>query len=231
MTSRVTVLCLLAVACAGYPAGAQAPVVAGGEAHLVAYVDVPSSARAAMVAAVTAYREARRAEVGDARVEAFEQVGRPGHFVVLERWRDQAALEAHRATAGFRQFRQAIDALRVSGYDERPYKPISTAPQAAAGGRSVYVVSHVDIGGGGGQADAPGMLRRLADESRREPGSLRFDVLQHAMRGNHFTVIETWRDQAALDAHAGAAHTKAYRETLQPISGSPLDERVYSAVE
>jgi quinol monooxygenase YgiN len=51
------------------------------------------------------------------------------------------------------------------------------------------------------------------------------------MRANHFTVFEVWRDQSALDAHVAAAHTRAYRDTVQPISGSPVDERVYTAVE
>jgi quinol monooxygenase YgiN len=129
-------------------------------------------------------------------------------------------------------FRDAMQPIRVSGYDERPYKALSTAPAAPSGsGRPVYVVSHVDIGGGGGQADAPGMLRRLAEASRQEQGALRFDVLQHAMRANHFTVVEVWRDQGALDAHVAAPHTRAYRDTLQPISGSPVDERVFAAVE
>jgi quinol monooxygenase YgiN len=74
------------------------------------------------------------------------------------------------------------------------------------------------------------MLTRLAEASRQEPGNLRFDVQQHMMRGNHFTVVETWRDQAALDAHVAAAHTKRYRDELQPLTGSPLDERVFKAV-
>jgi quinol monooxygenase YgiN len=49
------------------------------------------------------------------------------------------------------------------------------------------------------------------------------------MRGNHFTVIETWRDQAALDAHATAPHTKKYRDEVLPLTGSPLDERAFKA--
>ena len=66
--------------------------------------------------------------------------------------------------------------------------------------------------------------------SRQEAGSLRFDVLQHAMRGNHFTVIEQWRNQDALDAHVATAHARAYRDALQPLTGSPLDERVYTPI-
>ena len=51
------------------------------------------------------------------------------------------------------------------------------------------------------------------------------------MRANHFTVIETWRNQKALDAHAAAAHTRQYRDELQPMTGSPLDERVHKPLE
>ena len=75
------------------------------------------------------------------------------------------------------------------------------------------------------------MLRKLAETSRAEPGCLRFDVLQHMMRANHYTIIEVWQDQKSIDAHRAAARTKEYRELLQPMSGSPLDERWYKGVE
>lgn len=233
MTWRETMIGLLALVLAQAPGAsmhAQAP--AGGEVYLVAYVDILPASRTAMVAALKQYREATGRASGDGRVDTFEQVGRPGHFVIIERWKDQATLDAHRLTAHAKVFRDAMQPIRVSGYDERPYKALSTAPAAPSGSsRPAYVVSHVDIGGGGGQADAPGMLRRLAEASRQEQGALRFDVLQHAMRANHFTVVEVWRDQGALDAHVAAPHARAYRDTLQPISGSPVDERVFAAVE
>jgi quinol monooxygenase YgiN len=94
----------------------------------------------------------------------------------------------------------------------------------------MHVVSHVDIAGADAQAKAPAVLRQVADASRTEQGNLRFDILQHVTRGNHFTVVESWTTQAALEAHAAAAHTRQYRDTLQPMTGSPLDERVYLAV-
>jgi quinol monooxygenase YgiN len=92
------------------------------------------------------------------------------------------------------------------------------------------VISHVDIAPQS-QIPAPEVLRSQAEASRKESGNLRFDVVQHTMRGNHFTVIEGWRNQQALDAHVAAAHTRQYRDTLQPGTGSPLDERVYKAID
>ena len=209
---------------------AQAP----GETtvYQVAYVDVSSSGRSEAVSALKAYRDASRKEAGHVRIDVVEQVGRPAHFVIVEEWRDQGAADGHAGSAATKQFQQAMSKVRVSGYDQRPYKALHVAMARPAAGAAVHVVSHVDIGGGGaGLAGAPAMLGQLAEASRKEQGNLRFDVLQHAMRANHFTVVESWSNQAALDAHAAAAHTRQYRDVLQPISGSPLDERVLVVLE
>jgi len=74
-------------------------------------------------------------------------------------------------------------------------------------------------------------LNRLAEESRKDPGCVRFDVLQNPMRANHFTIIESWANAQALEAHAAAPHTRKYRDEVQPMTGSPLDERVFKAAE
>ena len=208
---------------------AQAP--ADTSLYAVSYVEVLPSARPAMVAALKQYRDTSRKEDGYVRFDLLEQAGRPGHFAVVEMWSDQKAADAHGMAAHVKQFQEALLPIRVSGYDQRPYKPLTVAPATGAvSGRAIHVVGHVDTVGGP-QADAPGLLKRFAEASRRDQGSLRFDILQHATRLNHFTVVEVWQSQSALDAHAAAVHTKQYRDTLQPISGSPLDERVYNAVE
>lgn len=228
MRRLVPFLVVMSACLTAAPFSAQTP--ADTAVYAVAYVDVMPSARTSMVAALEQYRDASRTEPGHVRVDVFEQIGRPGHFAVVEAWADQTNFDGHAAGAAMKQFEQAMAPLRVSGYDQRPYKPLSVAAARAATA-GVHVVSHVDIGGGGGLAGAPAMLRQLAEASRREQGNVRFDVLQHATRGNHFTVVESWTNQSALDAHAAEAHTRQYRDTLQPISGSPLDERVYLAVD
>ena len=106
---------------------------------------------------------------------------------MVETWRDQAAFDARDAVAK-RALMESLAAIRVSGYDERPYKPLTLAPvKAGADARNAVVVAHVDVAP---NTQAPMLLQELAAASRQEPGNLRFDVLQHAMRGNHFTVIE-----------------------------------------
>lgn len=207
---------------------AQVPASASTDPAVfaVGYVEARADAAGQARAALAAYRDAARKQ--NASVEIFEQVGRPGHFAIFERWRDQAAFDARDAAAR-QKLTAALDSIRVSGYDERPYKNLSSAPEVAATERrSVYVISHVDVAPD--PRVAP-MLARLAEAARKEPGNLRFDVVQHTMRANHFTVIEHWRNHQALDAHVAAQGTRQYRDELQPLTGSPLDEREYEAVE
>lgn len=199
-------------------------------AYSVAYVDIALESRDAARAAVREYKDASRKDEGFQRIEVFEQVGRAAHFCIIETWADNRDLEMHDASANYRDFRTKIDAIRLSDYDQRPYKTLSLSVARHDGNsRATFVITHVDIGGQG--ANPADLLRKLAEDSRKEEGNLRFDVLQHAMRANHFTVIEEWQSAKAADKHASAAHTKEYRNSLAPIAGGPLDERFYKAVE
>jgi autoinducer 2-degrading protein len=208
--------------------GAQAPP--DSTAYTVAYVDILPASRTAAIAAIKQYRDASRKEAGFQRIEFFEQAGRPAHFCIIETWADNKDIDAHFASANSKDFRTKIDSMRLGDYDQRPYKTLSLGT-AHNGGRSgsTFVLTHVDIGGQG--TNAADLLRKLAEDSRKEEGNVRFDVLQHSMRANHFTVIEEWQSAKAADTHAAAAHTKEYRNNLAPIAGGPLDERLYRLVE
>ena len=207
--------------------GAQAPPDA--TAYSVAYVDIALASRTAAIATLKHYRETSRKDHGFQRIEFFEQAARPAHFCIIEAWASSNDLDAHAASANAKDFRTRVDSMRVSDYDQRPYKTLSLGAAHNHGdSRGTFVITHVDIGGPGNAAD---LLRRLAEDSRKEEGNLRFDVLQHTMRANHFTVIEEWQTAKALENHANAAHTKEYRTSLAPMAGSPLDERLYKAVE
>jgi quinol monooxygenase YgiN len=199
--------------------------------YAVSYVEVMPSSRAGAIVALKAYRDASRNDDGYVRLELLEQLGRPGHFVILETWREQRAFDTHGMAGHTRQFLNTLKPIRVSDYDQRPYKAITVASaRSAANGQIVHIVTHVDTLPAP-QSDAPELLRRLAEASRKDEGNLRFDVLQHATRGNHFTVVETWQTQKALDAHLAAAHTTEYREMLHSMLGSPLDERLCRAIQ
>jgi quinol monooxygenase YgiN len=209
--------------CAQAPPDAAYPDAA---AYSVAYVDIVFASRTAAIAAIKQYREASRKDEGFRRIESFEQAGRPAHFCIIESWANNRDLDAHAASASARDFRTRIDSMRLSDYDQRPYKPLSLGTARDDGNRrSTFVITHVDIGGQG--TNAAELLRKLAEASRKEAGNLRFDVFQHAMRANHFTVYrrmadrESNREACECDSHEGISeHPRANRR--QPSGRTSL---------
>lgn len=55
------------------------------------------------------------------------------------------------------------------------------------------------------------LVAHLATCSRREPGCRRFDVLHNRDHHRIFTLVETWADQEALDAHRLTEHYRRWR--------------------
>ncbi len=102
--------------------------------------------------------------------------------------------------------------------------PVLASPARAQDG-AAYVVTYVElmpneIAGGAS------LLKHYRDASRREPGSLRFDVLHEIARPNRFAIVEVWKDKAARDAHDQTATSRQFRDKLKPIEDAPDDERV-----
>lgn len=210
-------------------ARANAPTDA--RVFVVAYVEVMPSSESGAIALLKAYRDASRKDEGNSQAEALRQSGRVGHFAVVETWRDERAFTAHRAYAHTKRFLEKLQPLRVSAYDERSHTGLAIgSPVGAPTGAPIQVVTHVDIIPPG-ETQAAAMLKELAETSRKEDGNVRFDVLQ-GVRANHFTVLEAWRSEQALEAHATAAHTRKFREEVYPmaLNGSPFDERLYEAL-
>jgi quinol monooxygenase YgiN len=230
MTRFLLLLLSTVIAAPGIRAQTGAGTPADTAFHTVTYVEVmpSSSSRSTAIAAFKEYRTVSRKQDGNLRFELYEQVGRPGHFVILETWRDQKAFDG-REVVSRKQLLDVLQPIRVSDYDQRPYKTLAVGSSSTSVNRNtVYVITHVDIAN---NPQVPAWLQRLAEASRQDQGNLRFDVLQGTTRMNHFTVIEAWQNQKALDAHVAASHTKQYRDELGPFTGSPLDENVYEAIQ
>jgi quinol monooxygenase YgiN len=199
--------------------------------YVVSYVEVmPASATEAAVL-LRQYGEASRTDAGLMGLEVLQQCGRPDHFAIVESWQDQQSFEAHGGAAHTRAMHEGLETLRSSPYDERLHQgfALGTAPPARVAG-AIYAVTHADAIPPA-KDGAMVLLKQLAEMSRRDDGSVRFDVLQQRSRLNHFTIVEIWRDQKALDAHVIAAHTRQFREEFQPMSGSLYDERWYQALD
>ena len=76
---------------------------------------------------------------------------------------------------------------------------------------------------------APGKGTELANaykprcaEIQKEPGCEQFEVFQSIINSDKLLLLERWKDQAALDAHAKANATRA---PLEPTLRSGQSER------
>lgn len=106
---------------------------------------------------------------------------------------------------------------------------MAPVPRAAAQGnaaKQVYVVTYVDVFPNFA-AETAKQMQQFAEDSRKDPGCVRFEVMRDVERTNHFSIVEVWQNRQAYDAHLGLAHTKTFREKIQPGLGSPFDERLY----
>jgi quinol monooxygenase YgiN len=56
--------------------------------------------------------------------------------------------------------------------------------------------------------------RANAQNTVREPGALRFDVLQQQDDPERFVLYEVYRDEAAAAAHKETAHYKTWRDAV-----------------
>lgn len=72
--------------------------------------------------------------------------------------------------------------------------------------------------------------RRNHAGSVREPGNLRFDVLQSADEPTRFVLVEVYRDAGSAAAHKETPHYLAWREEVAGWMASPRVGRRFSVV-
>lgn len=108
----------------------------------------------------------------------------------------------------------------------------AAAPQvapSASPATPIVAVVHVDLDSRQVAAGTV-LLQGYAQACRRAPGNLSFVLLREISRDNHFTLIETWRSLMDFKAHEDAAYTKHFRKAVQPLLGSPFDERLHGSL-
>jgi quinol monooxygenase YgiN len=106
---------------------------------------------------------------------------------------------------------------------------LMSAPVHADRFGEIVVVTHVDVDPQFVNQDLMNLLATFVTDSRDDPGVKSFTLITQAPTTNHFQLIEVFRDMRAFDAHVSAAHTVTFRTNLDPLLGSPYDERLYQA--
>jgi quinol monooxygenase YgiN len=229
--------CLLAAEAVAQtsPAPAAAPPESP---YAVTYIEVAPAQADAARGLLARYREALKdnAPKNGSALEfaVFEQLGRPNHFAIVERWPSGKAREDNAASAAGQAFRSALVPLLIAPYDERPHFALSVAPQsrgpAQVAPAGLFVITHVDLVPPK-REDGVAAVRTLAERSAGTAGNLRFDALVQASRPNHLTLVEGWTDSAVQQSHSAAEATRSFRATLGPMSGALYDERLYTLLK
>jgi quinol monooxygenase YgiN len=103
------------------------------------------------------------------------------------------------------------------------------AQESAAHDR-IYVVTHVDIVPPN-TAEGTKLVQQYVADSRKDKGFVRIEAGAQISRVNHISIVEVWQNQKAFDEHVASAHTKEFRRQIDPMLGSPYDERLHLNLE
>lgn len=94
----------------------------------------------------------------------------------------------------------------------------------------VTVVAHIDFIPTNLAQGLP-TLQQFAQQSKGDPGVRSFTLITWAPTTNHFQLIEVFDSLKDYNNHVQSPHTVAFRTALQPLIGSPYDERLYQPLE
>jgi len=197
-------------------------------AYMVTYLEVVPSAKGPAATILKQLADASRKEAGVMRFEVLQRSNPSSQFLILEVWKDKAAMEAHGNGAAAKTYREKMTPISLAPIDDRTSLAISVAPNPPVKG-AVVGATHVDVAPPNRDKTVV-LLKAYADAVRKTPGNLRFDVLQQTARTNHFTTVEVWKDQKSADAHEVAAATKDYRKEVGAMLGALYDQRWYKAL-
>jgi quinol monooxygenase YgiN len=89
---------------------------------VVTHVDVVPPRAGDAAALLTRMAESGRKDAANARLEVLQQTNRPNHFSVVELWPDRKAFETRAITPAVIEFRNELQPMAGSLYDQRLYE-------------------------------------------------------------------------------------------------------------
>jgi len=79
----------------------------------------------------------------------------------------------------------------------------------------------------GREVEVAGILSKLTDESRKEPGCSIYQVHRHKTDPRRFFIYEQYKDDAALEAHRAAPHFLQYVKKELPRIADRVEGQLY----
>lgn len=92
---------------------------------VVTHVNVIPPRKDEAIAMFNKLAEDARKEPGSEDFEIWQQPNRTNHFTFVAAWKDKGSLDAHKAKAATREFRDKLGAMAGALYDERLYRDVN----------------------------------------------------------------------------------------------------------
>jgi len=166
-------------------------------------------------------------EEGIARFDCVQNVDDPSKFVLVEVYKNADAPGKHKETAHYAAWRDAVADMMAEPRAAVKYRncfPATAAdwdvtPALAGGGadgeKADLVAVHVFVECKEGTEEAFRAASLLnAQNSVKEPGIARFDVLQDLENPRKFCLVEVYRNPDAPAEHKKTEHYNTWRETV-----------------
>ena len=83
----------------------------------------------------------------------------------------------------------------------------------------------------GREAEVAALFRKLAAESRKEPGCAIYQVHRHRTEPRRFFIYEQYGDDAALEAHRATPHFLQYAKKELPKVADRMEGHLYEPLE
>ncbi|HEX4999338.1 MAG TPA: antibiotic biosynthesis monooxygenase [Terriglobia bacterium] len=195
--------------------------------HVVTYIEVVTRSTSEAGTLLEVYRKNSSRAPGLLGGGTLRENHRQNRFAVIETWDEEAAFLANESSAPTAELRFRLKEMELAPQDQRVHQTFSVAaPKAETS--ALLVVTHVDVPPPR-REETEVLLRRLAEESRRDPGNTVYDIFQqNAPRANHFTLVAGWTSPEAFALHEAQPHTRLIRASLGPMLGAPYDDRLYT---
>lgn len=71
-------------------------------------------------------------------------------------------------------------------------------------------------------------IQPLLHGSREESGNVSYDLYKDTEKESTYTMVEVWKDEAAVAAHNTSEHFTSFVSKAQQFLTAPLDIKVYS---
>lgn len=71
------------------------------------------------------------------------------------------------------------------------------------------------------------LFQGMTDSTLKEPGCTQYQLYQNPYDKNSFLVFETYKNQAAVDAHFAAPYFKSYGDKIGALASKPAEIVIY----